>query len=412
MRPFWLGGMALLLAACGGGLPSLNVTLVDGVGEPLLPLAAAWRVGPPPSTSGMPWNALPTSQFSWSLSLPPGARFQLAFRCPNAGSTQFYLSLDLNRSELGNHLLVRCPSVYASPTVTVGGSVSPSLQNGTAVSSRGQAVMSGTTFSGLLLAQGAGREVAVLGVDSGGTPHFGRTGPLTVGPGTTTVGPLGLAPTSMLTTTTPAGFFSDASLLLGTFVQVPLASWAGGAQAVPRPGLGNGDLFQFWTCHGTSCALWRLDQGDPAVAPGAFLTLNIPPLTFSANQTHTSTSLPSFANLSFSGFSPGLTPMGYAFFLGEPSIRYWRHYLSPGALGNATTYYLDVENAPGFNGVVPTPGSSVQLRTTAFAGDQPLGALLAARPLPQETFTGHTLFLDRSWRVRFEVALLQTNFTW
>jgi len=39
-------------------------------------------------------------------------------------------------------------------------------------------------------------------------------------------------------------------------------------------------------------------------------------------------------------------------------------------------------------------------------------ALLAARPIPQETFAGHTLFLDRQWPVHLEAALLQGTFTW
>ncbi len=93
-------------------------------------------------------------------------------------------------------------------------------------------------------------------------------------------------------------------------------------------------------------------------------------------------------------------------------MRYWRHFLSAGALGSATSYYVDVEQAPGFTGVVPSSGSSVQLRATAFAGDQPLSALLAARPIPQETFAAHSLFLDRMWPVRLEAALLQSTFTW
>lgn len=73
---------------------------------------------------------------------------------------------------------------------------------------------------------------------------------------------------------------------------------------------------------------------------------------------------------------------------------------------------MDVEQAPGFAGVVPTPGNSVQLQATAFAGDQPLSALLAARPIPTETFAAHSLFLDRMWPVHLEAALLQATFTW
>jgi hypothetical protein len=64
-------------------------------------------------------------------------------------------------------------------------------------------------------------------------------------------------------------------------------------------------------------------------------------------------------------------------------------------------------------GPVPTQaGRGGDLRATAFAGDQPLSALLAARPIPQETFAAHSLFLDRMWPVHLEAALLQSTFTW
>jgi hypothetical protein len=187
----------------------------------------------------------------------------------------------------------------------------------------------------------------------------------------------------------------------------------GSPQPVARPSsLFGGDLFQFWTCHGWSCAILRKDANDPAVAPGASLSLSVPPLSLSGSQSHTPSALPTFSNISSGGFSPGLSFLGYALFLGEPGVRYWRHFLSAGALGGATGYYMDVEQAPGFAGVVPSSGSSVQLRATAFAGDQPLSALLAARPIPQETFAAHSLFLDRMWPVHLEAALLQSTFTW
>ncbi|RDI96209.1 ArsR family transcriptional regulator [Meiothermus sp. QL-1] len=401
----------LVLAGCSGGLPALQVTLVDGIGEPLQPLAAAWRLGAPPFA----WNALPTGQFSWSLPIPPGARFQVAFRCPSAGSTDFYVSLDLRRSEVGNQLMVRCPSVYASPLTSTNGTLNVSLTSGQAFSARHQVAVSGSTFTGLQVPQGNGREVAVFG-DSGGTPHFGRLGALNI-TGPTNLS-LTLSPiTATLNVTTPPGFFSYAGLVLQSFVPVDLASWTGllppgTPQPVPRPALQGGDLFQFWTCHGFSCAILRELSTSPAVAPGASLNLNVPPLTLSGSETHTPTALPTFSNITTSGFSPGLSFLGYALLLAEPGVRYWRHFLSPGALGNATSYYVDVENAPGFAGVVPTVGSSVQLRATAFAGNQPLAVLLAQRPIPEETFAAHTLFLDRFWPVHLEAALLSASFTW
>jgi hypothetical protein len=411
MKRLWpfLPLLALLAACGGGGIQTLNVTLVDGIGEPLQPLAAAWRIGPPPSTSGLPWNALPTGQSSWSLPLPANSRFQVAFRCPDVSGVQFYVSLDLRRSELGSNLMVRCPVAYASPTAAVNGNVSTSLGSGTAFSARGTVSFSGGGFAGLTAPTGPGREVAVFG-NSGGTPHFGRTGPVSIPPTTVSVP---VSPTNTLSLTTPPGFSSYAGLVLSTFVPVDLATWTGGPKIVARPGsLFGGDLFQFWTCHGWSCAILRKDANDPAVAPGASLSLSVPPLSLSGSQSHTPSALPNFSNISSGGFSPGLSFLGYALFLGDPGVRYWRHFLSAGALGGATSYYVDVEQAPGFAGVVPSSGSSVQLRATAFAGDQPLSALLAARPIPQETFAAHSLFLDRMWPVHLEAALLQSTFTW
>lgn len=410
--------LALLAACGGGGIQTLNVTLVDGIGEPLQPLAAAWRVGP---SSGGSWAALPTGQSSWSLPLLANSRFQVAFRCPNIPGTVVpsYVSLDLMRSELGSNLMVRCPVAYASPTAAVTGSVSSSLGSGTAFSAWGAVSFSGGSFAGLTAPTGPGREVAVFG-DSGGTPYFGRTGPVSIPPTAVSVP---VSPTNTLSLTTPPGFFSYAGLVLSTFVPVDLVppNWTGtgSPQPVARPSsLFGGDLFQFWTCHGWSCAILRKDANDPAVAPGASLSLSVPPLSLSGSQSHTPSALPTFSNISSGGFSAGLTFLGYALSLEEagpawPGVsRYWRHFLSAGALGSATGYYVDVEQAPGFAGVVPSSGSSVQLRATAFAGDQPLSALLVARPIPKETFAAHSLFLDRMWPVHLETALLQSTITW
>ncbi len=413
MKRLWLFlPLLALLAACGGGgIQTLNVTLVDGIGEPLQPLAAAWRLGPPPSSGGLPWLSLPTGQSSWSLPIPSGARFQVAFRCPSVSGTDFYVSLDLMRSEVGTNLLVRCPVAYASPTAAVGGTVSSALSSGTAFSARGTVSFTGGSFAGLTAPTGNGREVAVFGV-SGSTPYFGRTGLVNL-PTAVSVSVSPLNSTDILNLTTPAGFSSYAGLVLSTFVPVGLATWAGGPKTVARPGsLFGGDLFQFSACNGSGCSILRKDATDPGVASGSSLSLSVPSLTLSLTQSHTPSTLPTFSNIASGGFSPSLSFLGYALFLAEPGVRYWRHFLSAGALGSATSYYVDVQQASGFAGVVPTAGSSVQLRATAFAGDQPLSALLAAQPIPQETFPGHTLFLDRMWPVHLEAALLQASFPW
>ncbi|WP_232822473.1 hypothetical protein [Thermus sediminis] len=104
--------------------------------------------------------------------------------------------------------------------------------------------------------------------------------------------------------------------------------------------------------------------------------------------------------------------MGYALFLAEPGVRYWRHFVSPGALGSAANYYVDVESASGFSGILPNSGASVQLNATIFFGDKPLSTLFAARPIPEETHAAYTLFLDRMLPVRLEAFFYQTSFTW
>ena len=65
----------LALAACNPpGPQTLNVTLVDGIGEPLQPLAAAWRIGPPPPPRASPGSPCPRGSLAGaSPSLPIAA---------------------------------------------------------------------------------------------------------------------------------------------------------------------------------------------------------------------------------------------------------------------------------------------------------------------------------------------------
>lgn len=353
------------------------------------------------------WNALPTGQSSWTLPLPAGSslRFAVAFRCPPAGGVDTYVSLEVARNEVGNHILVRCPISWASSLASVSGSTN--LTGGNAYSARGANPINSTGAYTLQVPTGSGREVAVFD----GT-NFGRSGPFNV-PGSP--GPITASPSGSLSVTTPPSFFSGAGLALSSFVQLPLQTWNGGSASVPRPGsLYGGDLFTFWTNHGSSHGIWRYDAQDPTVAPGASLALSVPPLSLSVSQTHTPTALPTFTGtgLGAVGFSSGLTPLGYALLLAEPGVRYWRHFFSPGGLAGGSSYYLDLQTAPGFAGVVPSPGQPAQLCASAFAGDQPMATLLQARPLPQETVNCYSLFMDRSHPVHLEMASFFTSFTW
>lgn len=397
-----------LLSACGGpSAPFLTVKLVDGLGEPLQPQAAAWRVGPGA------WLPLATGQSSWILPLPAtsSATFAVGFQCPSTNPLS-YVSLEAKRNEVGNTLLLRCPLDWNSPTAAVSGNTSPAM-NGTAYSARGQAPLNGGSFSGLNAPQGSGREVAALG-NVGGTFYFGRSGLITIPPNPNPI--LNLSPTSTLTATTPTAFPSRARVHLDTGVTVDLASWNGGSQTVPRPNpsaLAAAELLEVHAEHGVSLSILRLANQASQVAPGSTVNLSVPPFNFTVGQTHAANALPTFTAtpLASVGFSSGLSPLGYALLLAQPGVRYWRHFVSPGA-ATGPSYTFNLEQAPGFSGVVPSPGDNLQLCASAFASDQGLASLLASRPLPQETSACHTLFIDRHHPGRLEVARAFLSFTW
>ncbi|GAA6760203.1 ArsR family transcriptional regulator [Thermus oshimai] len=395
-----------LLSACSGpSTTSLTVKLVDGLGEPLQPQAAAWRVG------NGPWNTLPTGQSSWVLPLPAGsgATFAVGFQCPSTGPLS-YVSLEAKRNEVGNTLLLRCPLDWNSPTGAVSGSTNPAV-NGAVFSARGQAALNGGAFSGLTAPVGAGREVAALG-SLGGTTYFGRSGLINIPSGPIN---LSLSSTLTLTTITPTGLPSRAHLHLDTGVRVDLAFWGGGSQTVPRPApsaLAASELLEIYAEDAPGLAILRLANPNPLAAPGSTVSLPVPPLSLSVGESHTPTALPTFTftGLGNVGFSAGLNPLGYALFLAEPGVRYWRHFVGAGAASSPYTFNL--EQAPGFLGVVPSPGSSVQLCASAFASDQSLASFLASRPLPLESCICYTLFLDRHHPGRLEVGKDALSFTW
>ncbi|MEJ5337238.1 MAG: ArsR family transcriptional regulator [Thermus sp.] len=395
-----------LLSACSGpGATSLTVKLVDGLGEPLQPQAAAWRVG------NGPWSPLPTGQSSWVLPLPAGSgtTFAVGFQCPSTGPLS-YVSLEAKRNEVGNTLLLRCPLDWNSPTGAVSGSTNPAV-NGAVFSARGQTALNGGAFSGLTAPVGAGREVAALG-SLGGTTYFGRSGPVTL-PSSPN---LTLSPTLTLTAATPTGFLSRAKVYLDTGVRVDLAFWGGGSQTVPRPApsaLAASELLEIYAEDAPGLAILRLANPNPLAAPGSTVSLPVPPLSLSVGESHTPTALPTFTfftGLGSVGFSAGLNPLGYALFLAEPGVRYWRHFVGAGAASSPYTFNL--EQAPGFSGVVPIAGNSVQLCASAFASDQSLASFLASRPLPLESCTCYTLFLDRHHPGRLEVAKFGFPSTW
>ncbi len=115
MRRMALGtGLALLLAACGG--PSgtqVQVSLVDGLDNPIQATAAAYRVG-----SG-PFQALsPPGLGQYRFTVPSGEnRYTVVFRCPFFGTLASQVqavSYELTLAE-ATSFKARCPLAYAGP---------------------------------------------------------------------------------------------------------------------------------------------------------------------------------------------------------------------------------------------------------------------------------------------------------
>jgi hypothetical protein len=385
MRRMALGtGLALLLAACGG--PSgtqVQVSLVDGLDNPIQATAAAYRVG-----SG-PFRALsPTGLGQYRFTVPSGEnRYTVVFRCPFFGTLASQVqavSYELTLAE-ATSFKARCPLAYAGPEANL---------NQTDDNTSGQDFAGGVgqaysaTFPGVPLLDeggdgrvndlpnffrvpvGQNREVAIFG-QIGATYYFGRA-LVNVTSTTTGIPPIAVSPVGgSFATTDPA-----LAHLLGKEVRIFLGS----GTTFPRPSSDPGDLYELVSFSGAQGRLRRV-PGNALASP---VDTAPPSLSFSPSvPTPGAGSLPTFQGLTASGFA-GTRPLkGYLLALNWTGA-FWQHLVGQGVLGAATSYALpDPTGVAGLEALKPTSGDLVNWQAVALGLDQALSQVLGARPIPQ-----------------------------
>jgi len=387
MRRMALGtGLALLLAACGGGGPSgtqVQVSLVDGLDNPIYATAAAYRVG------NGPFQALsPTGPGQYRFTVPSGQnRYTVVFRCPYFGTLASYVqavSYELTLAE-ATSFKVRCPQAYAGPEANLNemddNTSSQDFAGGT-----GRAY-SATIFVAPLLDEGGdgrvndlpnffrvpvgqNREVAIFG-EIGSTYYFGRA-LVNVTPTTTGIPPILVSPVgASFATTDPAEAY-----LLGKEVRIFLGS----GTTFPRPSSDPGDLYELRSSSGGQARLRRV-PGNALASP---VDTALPSLSFSPTvPTPGAGSLPTFQGLAASGFATTRPLRGYLLTLNWTGAS-WQHLVGQGVLGAATSYALpDPTGVVGLEALKPTSGDSVSWQAAALGLDRPLSQVLGARPIPQ-----------------------------
>lgn len=379
-------GLALLLAACGGGGPSgtqVQVTLVDGLDNPIQATAAAYRAG-----SG-PFQALhPTGPGQYRFTVPSGEnRYTVVFRCPYFGALASQVqavSYELTLAE-ATSFKARCPLAYAGPEANFN-QVNDNTSGQDFAGGLGQAY-SATSLGALLSDEGGdgrvndlpnsfqvpvgpNREVAIFG-QIGATYYFGRA-LVNVASTTTGIPPIAVSPvgTSFATTQPVQAFFlgKEVRILLGT------------GTSFPKPTADPGDLYEL-ASFGPSQGRLRRVPGNALVSP---VDTALPSLSFSPSvPTPSAGSLPTFQGLTASGFA-GTRPLkGYLLELSWTGAS-WQHLVGQGALGAATSYALpDPTGVAGLEALKPTSGDAVNWQAVALGMDQALGQVLGARPIPQ-----------------------------
>jgi hypothetical protein len=387
MRRMALGtGLALLLAACGGGGPSgtqVQVSLVDGLDNPIYATAAAYRVG------NGPFQALsPTGPGQYRFTVPSGEnRYTVVFRCPYFGILASYVqavSYELTLAE-ATSFKARCPLAYAGPEANLN-------QTDDNTSSQDFAGGAGQAYSATFLGAplldeggdgrvndlpdffrvpvGQNREVAIFG-QIGATYYFGRA-LVNVSSTTTGIPPIAVSPVvGSFATTDPAG-----ANLLGKEVRIFLGS----GTTFPRPSSDPGDLYELISFSGAQARLRRV-PGNALASP---VDTALPSLSFSPSvPTPSAGSLPTFQGLTASGFAPTRPLKGYLLALGW-SGAFWQHLVGQGVLGAATSYALpDPTGVAGLEALKPTSGDFVFWEAVALGLDQALSQVLGARPIPQ-----------------------------
>jgi hypothetical protein len=413
MRRMALGtGLALLLAACGGGGPSgtqVQVSLVDGLDNPIHATAAAYRVG-----SG-PFQALsPTGPGQYRFTVPSGQnRYTVVFRCPSFGILASYVqvvSYELTLAE-ATSFKVRCPLAYAGPEANL---------NQTDDNTSGQDFAGGVgqaysaTFPGASLVEeggdgqvndlpnffrvpvGQNREVAIFG-QIGATYYFGRA-LVNVTSTTTGIPPIAVSPVvGSFATTDPA-----LAHLLGKEVRIFLGS----GTTFPRPSSDPGDLYELVSFSGDQGRLRRV-PGNALASP---VDTALPSLSFSPSvPTPGAGSLPTFQGLTASGFAATRPLKGYLLTLNWFGA-FWQHLVGQGILGAATSYALpDPTGVAGLEALKPTSGDLVNWQAVALGLDQALSQVLGARPIPQGI--GPFEALNRHLPLDLEAAAASGSYT-
>lgn len=413
MRRMALGtGLALLLAACGGGGPSgtqVQVSLVDGLDNPIQATAAAYRVG-----SG-PFQALsPTGPGQYRFTVPSGEnRYTVVFRCPFFGTLASQVqavSYELTLAE-ATAFKVRCPLAYAGPEANLN-QANDNTSGQDFAGGAGQAY-SATSLGASLLDEGGdgrvndlpnsfrvpvgqNREVAIFG-QIGATYYFGRA-LVNVSSTTTGLPPIAVSPVGgSFATTNPAQ-----THLLGKEVRILLGS----GTTFPRPSSDPGDLYELVSFSGAQARLRRV-PGNALASP---VDTALPSLSFSPSvPTPGAGSLPTFQGLAASGFASTRPLKGYLLALGWTGA-FWQHLVGQGVLGAATSYALpDPTGVAGLEALKPTSGDVVSWQAVALGLDQALSQVLGARPIPQGI--GPFDALNRHLSLDLEGAIASGSYT-
>jgi len=395
MRRMALGtGLALLLAACGGGGPNespsgtqVQVSLVDGLDNPIQATAAAYRVG-----TG-PFQALsPTGPGQYRFTVPSGEKkYTVVFRCPFFGilsSRVLAVSYELTLAE-ATSFKVRCPLAYAGPEANLN-ETNDNTSSQDFTGRQGQAYSA--TSSVFLVDEGQNddkvndlpnffqvpvgqnREVAIYG-QIGNTYYFGRA-LVDVTYTTTEIGQITVSQVGDNFTTS----HQAQAHLLGKEVRIPLGS----GNIFPKPSSDSGDLYELvsFSFNGDQARLRRV-PGNALASP---VDTALPSLSFNPSVSLNAGSLPTFQGLTDPQF-PNERPLrGYLLtlsWLSDWMGAFWQHLVGKGALQTNSYPLPDPTGVTGLEALKPTKKDSVTWAAAALGLDQPLSQVLGARPIPQ-----------------------------
>lgn len=419
MRRMALGtGLALLLAACSG--PSgtqVQVSLVDGLDNPIQATAAAYRVG-----TG-PFQALsPTGPGQYRFTVPSGAnQYTVVFRCPYFGtlaSQVQVVSYELKLAE-ATSFKARCPYAYAGPEANLNkpndNTSSESFPNWA-----GQAYSATSSVSlvdegsdddewndlpaHFRVPVGQNREVAIFGY-KGGNYYFGRK-LVNVTYTDTAINQITVSQVQQTQTFTTT--HQVQAYFLGKEVRIPL----GFGSEFPKLSSDQGDLYELVSVSGNQARLKRVSGSASELANPVNMGLSAS-LTFNPTVSTSPGSLPTFQGLTDPGF-PNERPLrGYLLALSWPgnwTWAFWQHLVGKDALGGNTSYTLpDPTGVTGLEALKPTSGDSVIWQAVALGLDQALSQVLGARPIPQGT--GPLDALDRHLPLDLEAAVAFGSYT-